>query len=238
VVGGDVPDLGRVALQRPPVAPGGTHPELAQGLGERARRRDRLRRLRLGVTRPWHEHMFACAQDGTGLAVEDDGRVAVSEAQGNLPVRVRFRETPGSRVEKLPCVAERRGAKRSGSTGRSAASSEACGAVSVHRPSWRSRRSRARVNRAKAMERTWSLERCGRTSRRMGRGTVRRLCWELGRPSSARSLRGIGAASVYKRRSREVAGSREGVGGGRSSADGRDNTTRPERRAPASSMHD
>ena len=78
---------------------------------------------------------------------------------------------------------------------------------------------------------------CGGTSRRIGRGTVRRLSWELGRPSSARSLRGIGAASVYKRQHREVAGSREGVGGGRSSADGRDNTTRPERRAPASSMH-
>jgi hypothetical protein len=30
----------------------------------------------------------------------------------------------------------------------------------------------------------------GGTSRRMGRGTVRWLCWELGRPSSARSLRG------------------------------------------------
>jgi retron-type reverse transcriptase len=37
---------------------------------------------------------------------------------------------------------------------------------------------------------------------------------------------------------REVAASREGVGGGRSSDDGRDNTTRPERRAPASPLHD
>jgi hypothetical protein len=79
---------------------------------------------------------------------------------------------------------------------------------------------------------------CGGTSRRRGRGTVRWLFWELGRPSSARSLRGIGAASVYKRQNREVAGSREGVGGGRSSGDGRDNRTRLERRAPASSMHD
>ena len=78
---------------------------------------------------------------------------------------------------------------------------------------------------------------CGGTSRRMGRGTVRGLCWELGRPSSAPSLRGTGAASVYKRQHREVAGSREGVGGGRSSGDGRDNTTRPERRTPASPVH-
>ena len=79
---------------------------------------------------------------------------------------------------------------------------------------------------------------CGGTSRRTGRGTVRWLSWELGRPSSARSLRGIGAVSVYKRRSREVAGSREGVGGGRSSDDGQDNTTCLERRTPASSVHD
>lgn len=78
---------------------------------------------------------------------------------------------------------------------------------------------------------------CGGTSRRTGRGTVRRLSWELGRPSSARSLRGVGATSVYKRQNREVAGGREGVRGGRSSDDGRDNTTRPERRAPASSVH-
>jgi hypothetical protein len=78
----------------------------------------------------------------------------------------------------------------------------------------------------------------GGTSRRTGRGTVRRLVWELERPSSARSLRGIGAASVYKRQNREVAGSREGVRGGRSSGDGRDNTTRSERRAPASPVHD
>lgn len=83
--------------------------------------------------------------------------------------------------------------------------------------------------------RAWSG--CGGTSRRMGRGTVRRLVWELGRPSLARSLRGIGAASVYKRQHREVAGSREGVGGGRSSGDGQDNRTWPERRTPASSMH-
>lgn len=79
---------------------------------------------------------------------------------------------------------------------------------------------------------------CGGTSRRMGRGTVRRLSWELGRPSSAPSLWGTGAAPAYKRQHREGVGSREGVRGGRSSDDGRDNTTRPKRRAPASSMHD
>jgi hypothetical protein len=74
----------------------------------------------------------------------------------------------------------------------------------------------------------------GGTSRRKGRGTVRWLSWELGRPSSARSLRGMGAAPAYKRQNREGVGSREGVRGGRSSDDGRDNITRPERRAPTS----
>jgi hypothetical protein len=78
----------------------------------------------------------------------------------------------------------------------------------------------------------------GGTSRRKGRGTVRRLSWELGRPSLARSLRGMGAASIYKRQNREMVDSQEGVRGGRSSDDGQDNTTWPERRTPASSMHD
>src|SRR5262249_22213736 len=78
---------------------------------------------------------------------------------------------------------------------------------------------------------------CGGTSRRKGRGTVRRLSWELGRPSSAPSLRGAGAALVYKRQNREGVGSREGVRGGPKRCDGRDNPTRPGRRAPASSVH-
>jgi len=78
---------------------------------------------------------------------------------------------------------------------------------------------------------------CGGTSRRTGRGTARRPTWELGRPSSAPPLRAAGATPAYKRQHREVAGSREGVRGGRSSDDGRDNTTRPERRAPASPVH-
>jgi hypothetical protein len=47
---------------------------------------------------------------------------------------------------------------------------------------------------------------------------------------------GTRSAPAYNRR-REVAGSREGVGGGRSSDDGQDNTTCSERRAPTSSMH-
>lgn len=158
------------------------------------------------------------------------------EAQGSLPVRVRSGEMPGSLVVRPPCVVERRGAKRGGSTGRSAALSEACGAVSVHRrcvavkeePSPREQGEGHGMHLG-----AWSG--CGGTSRRMGRGTVRGLFWELGRPSSAPSLRGTGAASAYKRC--EVVGGREGVGGGRSSGDGRDNRTRLERRAPASPVH-
>ena len=78
---------------------------------------------------------------------------------------------------------------------------------------------------------------CAGTSRRTGRGTARRPTWELGRPSSAPSLRATGSMPSYNQPCWEGAGGREGVGGGRSSDDGRDNTTRPERRAPASSMH-
>ena len=64
---------------------------------------------------------------------------------------------------------------------------------------------------------------------------VRRVSLELERSSSAR-ICGPGSSPVYNR-SREMPGSREEVGGGRSSADGRDNTTRSERRAPASPVH-
>ena len=49
-------------------------------------------------------------------------------------------------------------------------------------------------------------------------------------------LRGREAVLAYNQCSWEVVGGREAVGGGRSSGDGRDNITRPERRAPASSM--
>ena len=79
---------------------------------------------------------------------------------------------------------------------------------------------------------------CGGTSRGKGRGTARRLSWELGRPSSASSLGGAGAAPVYERQDREGVGSREGVRGGRSGDDGRDNITRSERRIPALSVPD
>jgi len=66
---------------------------------------------------------------------------------------------------------------------------------------------------------------------------VRRLSLELERSSSAPDLRSE-KSPVYNREPREVPGRREEVGGGRISDDGRDNTTRPERRAPGSPVHD
>jgi hypothetical protein len=62
------------------------------------------------------------------------------------------------------------------------------------------------------------------------------LSWELERASSAPGDAAREAWLAYNRRNREVAGCREAVGGGRSSADRWDNITRRERRAPASSM--
>ena len=52
------------------------------------------------------------------------------------------------------------------------------------------------MNAAKAMERILGLERMWRNLRRNGSGTVRWLSWELGRPSSARSLRGSGSIGL------------------------------------------
>ena len=53
---------------------------------------------------------------------------------------------------------------------------------------------------AKAMEGTWDLGAgADGPSRRRGRGTVRRVSWELERPSSAPALRGAGSVPVYNR---------------------------------------
>ena len=67
---------------------------------------------------------------------------------------------------------------------------------------------------------------------------VRRLSLELERSSSAPVLRGREASLSITGDPGKWPGGREEVGGGRSSDDGRDNITRPERRAPASSVHD
>src|SRR5262249_39257613 len=66
------------------------------------------------------------------------------------------------------------------------------------------------------------------TSRRRGRGTLRRWRRELGRPSPARRLRGgVGRVASYNGWwAGKWAGRREGVGGGRSTARA-DGTTEP-----------
>ncbi len=50
-------------------------------------------------------------------------------------------------------------------------------------------------------------------------------------------LAGMRSAPGYKRLTREVSGSQEGIGGGHSSDDSWDNITQLERRTPASPMH-
>lgn len=133
-------------------------------------------------------------------------------------------------------VVERPGAKRGGIDWPVRSESEAREA-SLFPRRWRSRGCRAGRVAAKAMEDVWDLGAdVEEPSGVSGRGTVRRLSWELGRPSSAPPLRAAGSSPVYNRQ-REVAGGREGVGGGSSTDDGQDNTTCPEGSAPASSMH-
>jgi hypothetical protein len=163
--------------------------------------------------------------------------VTERQAQDSLPVQVRSGETPGSPVVKPPCVVERPGAKRGGIDWPVRSVSEAREASSFPRR-WRIKRVPSRSCGGEGHGRRLG-SRSGRrgTLRRSGRGTVRRLSWELGRPSSAPPLRVAGSSPVYNRR-REVAGGREGVGGGSSTGDGQDSTTCPEGRAPASSMHD
>jgi hypothetical protein len=112
---------------------------------------------------------------------------------------------------------EKSASKRGVASGQSAASSEACSVVKMPgKPGPRG--SRAGNCGGEGHGRhlgTWSG--CPGTLRRRGRGMVRRLSWELERPSSVPAC-GDGSVPVYNRK-REVAGCREGVGGGRSTAD-------------------
>ena len=81
------------------------------------------------------------------------------------------------------------------------------------------------------------LERVLKNSSAHGAWNVRQAVVGTGEALLGPRPAGMRSASAYNRRTREVADSREGVGGGRSSDDGRDNTTRLERRTPASPMH-
>jgi hypothetical protein len=81
------------------------------------------------------------------------------------------------------------------------------------------------------------LERAPRNPPAYGAWNGRKVVVGTGESLLGPALRGREAVLAYNQCSWEVAGGREAVGGGRSSADGRDNITRPERRAPASSMY-
>ena len=160
-----------------------------------------------------------CASSSSGAEVTERRKRRCNRATssrqpaGGSPARGDAR-VPGSAapgVGRDPGVEAGRSA-----TDQSAASSEACGVVrntataAKREPSLHS----AGEGHGRHL-RAWSG--CQGTLRRRGRGMVRRLSWELGRPSSAPGLRGSGSCPAYNRR-REMAGGREGVGGGRSTA--------------------
>jgi hypothetical protein len=82
------------------------------------------------------------------------------------------------------------------------------------------------------------LERTSKNPPAQGTWNVKKVVVATGEALLGPHPVGMRSSSAYNRRSREVADGREGVGGGRSSDDGRDNITRLERRTPASSMHE
>ena len=82
-----------------------------------------------------------------------------------------------------------------------------------------------------------NLERMPRNSPAYGAWNVKKVVVGTGEALLGPCPVGTRSAFVYNRRTREMTKSREGVGGGHSSDDGRDNITRSERRTPASPMH-
>jgi hypothetical protein len=159
------------------------------------------------------------------------------QARDSQPVRVRSEETPRSSVVKPPGSVEMPGPKRGGPTRRSATSSEVC-SVEMFACICRAKREPSLSNMGEGHGRhscTWSG--CSRTLRRKGTWNGEKGVVGTGETLLGPGPAGIRSAPAYNRR-REVAGSREGVGGGRSSDDGQDNTTCSERRTPTSSMHE
>ena len=77
------------------------------------------------------------------------------------------------------------------------------------------------------MEGIWILERVPKNPPAYGAWNGQKAVVGTGEALLGPGPAGMGSAPAYNRRPREMAGSREGVGGGRSSDDGRDNTTRP-----------
>ena len=161
-----------------------------------------------------------CAQTVGGRACRcRDPTTSSSSPAGVSPVRVAARR-PGSRLPASGGNARRRSAASRAplgeATDRSAASSEACRVVNVI---GRREPSPARQGEGHGRGEEPGVQPRG-TSRRMGRGTVRRWRRELGRPSPARRSCGtaVGASRPITGDPGKWAASREGVGGGRSTA--------------------
>ena len=116
--------------------------------------------------------------------------VTERQAHGSQPVQVRSGETPRSPVVKPPASVERPASKRGGGNWPVRSMKRSLQRRHFARESG-TRGSRAAVGYGEGHGRhlgSWSG--CRGTLRRRGRGTVRRLSWELERPSSAPSLRG------------------------------------------------
>jgi hypothetical protein len=161
--------------------------------------------------------------------------VTERQADDDQPVQVRSGETPRSPVAKPPGSAEMPGPKRGGANWRSATSSEACSVVM-----WPAKAGKGRAEPLGFGRRPWKapliLEPVLKNSSAYGAWNVKQAVVGTGEALLGPRPAGMRSAPAYNRRTREVAGSREGVGGGRSSDDGRDNITRLERRTPASPM--
>lgn len=159
------------------------------------------------------------------------------------PVQVRPAETPGSAVarpsvaEEIPCRRSDEVPERGRATGRSAASSEACSVVTPH-PARDQGGAEPVGNGRRPRKATQSLERSPRNPPAYGEWNGRNVVMGAGRASSAPHLRDAGSdVPPITGRTGKWWGGREAVGGGHGSDDRRDNITRRERRAPASSTH-
>jgi hypothetical protein len=146
----------------------------------------------------WPFFARICASSGSGAMLIERRNADVTERQAHdsKPVELRPGETPGSPVAALPASGEILASKRRKTvserrraTDRSATSLEACSVVSKTLAG-RGQEEAEPVDiwrRPRTVPRTWSG--CPRILRRRERRTVRRVSWELERPSVAPGLR-------------------------------------------------
>jgi hypothetical protein len=161
------------------------------------------------------------------------GDVTGCQAQGSQPVQVRSGETPGSPVAGLPASVERLVSKRSdehplGVSQPAGPQHQVKPAASLQPPPVRAGQGGAEpvLSGRRPRKASWILERASRNLPAQGAWNGRRVVLGTGE-----DLLGPGAAAreagpAYNRWSREVAGCREVVGGGHSTA-GAGRTTQP-----------